>query len=382
MNNSNSQKPSDNSRLFANCAKDWDSCEHEKSGVIDANMLKDQENLSNQSDSSGQKNENKHNVAFKHTRQEPSSSHPFSVYSMDVPIADASIPEVLRPDAFMSDMSKANVNTFSTEQGNAYGNTTLTRLYSAFESAFTQYSPRSHAQSELEAKKLLLNPQENFNWHVCLMGYHAHNISENLDDTADSELHDPLEGAVSWLTEGMEKGWLRYVDMSSFVSPLHHSFLSQEVFWQRFVSACERKRNRFSLVLFKIADTANKDLERLELIEQILMATKKQDFFGEITGLGVALALPDSGSFGATACAERIMSRMDKILQNVSIEVGVAEAEGDENADTLFGYTKEALASKPEHGLRVQVYRNMKKDKENSSLVQSDEKRFLFFGVQ
>lgn len=106
----------------------------------------------------------------------------------------------------------------------------------------------------------------------------------------------------------------------------------------------------------------------------------------------------------------------------IPIQVAVAEKEEGENADTLFAHAKEVihahehentyLAHSPQQNsfipprkkatkntmdttfsenqnpippriqaLRVHVYRNTQKSKEKNSLVQSDEKRFLFFGI-
>ncbi len=342
MNNSNSQKPSDNTSLFANCAADWDSFELEAPcGLFD-------------------------DIQDNSKAQELSSTEDSYMLS-PMPIID--MPVLLEQDP------------------SAYENNSLTRLYAALESAFTTYTPLSHAQSQNSAKELMLIPQKNYNWHLCLMGYHAQNIAEGLSSSSNDDMHDPLEGALPWIAQGMEKGWLRYVNMEDFVSPLHHAFLSQEVFWQRFVSACDSKKNRLSLVLFKIANTTNKNRELSELIEQILLATRPQDFFGEIKGLGVALVLPDYGCFAATACAERILSRMDKILDQTLMDnfvstVSVAEADTDENADTIFAHAKESLINSNKNNLRVHVYRNTTKITERKSLVQSDEKRFLFFGVQ
>lgn len=353
MNNSNSQKPRDNSILFANCAKEWDSYEHKETHVVFENaiesILNEQDTLNEQDSQSDQHEQERQKEQLIFALQGGNYSHSFNDDVIDTSME----------------------------------NPLLTRLHSVLELALTQYVPLSHSQSEIKAQELLFAPQKNYNWHLCLMGYHANNISTNLN-FEENELHDPLEGIVKWLTEGMKKSWLRYVDMDSIISPLHYSFLSQEVFWQRFVIACETRRNRLSLVLFKFADAASKKMEIRELIEQILIATKSQDFFGEIRGVGVALVLPNSGSFGATACAECIMSRMENSLnlQNISITVGVAEAGEGENADILFAHTKEVLTMKPKHGLKVHVYSHTKKDEEKKSLVQSEEKRFLFFGVQ
>jgi len=382
MDNSSSQNSLDNSILFAHCAKDWNCYSNEESHDTgntvhaDGNTYGDCAELKNlnrkSSGLSKQKINNKQNEKLSSDQREIDLSH--DSYAENSASAIAT--------------STSNIPMFLTEQETEqedaikYEGTIFTRLYSILESAFIQHIPLSYAQSEAKAKELLLFPKQNNNWHLCLRGYHAHNISENAESVADSELHDPLEGAVSWLTEGIEKGWLRHVDIEAFARPLHHAFLSQERFWQCFASACDRKNNHLSLVLFEIAETAQKKKETLELIEQILIVTKNQDFFGEIKGFGVALVLPDSGRFGATACAESILSRMGKVLQNISIKVGVAEAEGGDNVDALFAHAKEALANNQEDGREVQVYRSMKKNKENNSLVQSDEKRFLFFGVQ
>lgn len=351
MNNSNSQKPRDNSILFASCAKEWDSYEQKETHVVFENNI---QNALNEQD-------NCHDKAKQASQCEESNQREESNF----------MERELKYSEFYSD-DKIDVSI---------ENPLLTRLHSALELALTQYIPLSHSQSEIKAQELLFAPQKNYNWHLCLMGYHANNISTDLN-FEESDLRDPLEGIIPWLAEGMRNSWLRHVDMDNMLNPLHSSFLSQEVFWQRFVTASEKRRNRLSLVLFKFADIASKKLELRELIEQILISTSNQDFFGEIRGLGVALVLPGSGSFGATACAECIMSRMDNNLQNISIEVGVAEAMEGENGDTLFAHAKEMLATKPKHGLKVQVYSHKKKDEEKKSLVQSEEKRFLFFGVQ
>ncbi len=246
-------------------------------------------------------------------------------------------------------------------------NSLLINLYKVIQSAFFNYNCLSPSQRKKEIDELLSNPLKSHYWHLCI------------PQTNHNKL-EFIEKIESWLELGIENGWIKYANLDKIFSPLHKSFLDQEEFWQRFVLACDTRKNHLTLVLFKLQHQNYKS-QLKEIIEQLLFCTDKNDFFGEIKGFGVGLVLPGTGCFAASACAERVLANMKTSLPNHDFEAGITEICEGENADTAFAHAKEALLQNKADNMFVKIYQRAKKDLTNNSLVQADEKRFLFFGI-
>ncbi len=268
-------------------------------------------------------------------------------------------------------MKESSIDNFNTEDFNDFGDSLLENLYRTMQKTFLNYNFPIEAQRTEHIQELINHPEKSYFWHLCIME------DEKNKGQEEAESKNSMK---KWLDLGMEHGWLRYIDMEKYLNPLHQLFLNQDEFWQRLIFATEHKKNHFSLVLFKL-DAQNERLQLQELIEQLIISTQKQDFFGEIKGFGIALALPEMGGFTACALAERILSCVNNALPHLQINAGLAEALDGENADTIFAHAKEALLQNKQDNLNAMFYQHSKNEKKNKSLVQADEKRFLFFGV-
>ncbi len=233
---------------------------------------------------------------------------------------------------------------------------------------------RCLSQTELleQIDYLVHHPQNCVKWHVFLK------------DNAAKEKSCPEEAKelLEWLKLGMKKGWLQYIDTDHarpmLNLPIFSSYKDQDSFWRCYEDACLKKLGRLSIVLFDLGSAENKDCIFQELLEQLLHSIRKQDFFGEMPENKVALVLPGTGSFRATALVERILGTLAKNLPQFYVKAGLAEMEDGEGANTLYANAQKALLQEKDAILRVQVYHPEKKECE--SLVHADEKRFLFFG--
>lgn len=250
------------------------------------------------------------------------------------------------------------------------------------------------------AKQILSASTAN-TWQLNFEEYH-HFFNEHLhNESVTGKNSLIMDEIVTWFATGIKKGWLQpsYEALQSILPHfekqtgahlMHRNCLTQERLWSKLESTCTKHQGRLSIVLFHIPQTKGNDKiydkEYLELAEQIHTVLRTQDFFGEVSNSMISLVLPDCGVFGATACAERIMSKMTKMLHVQGLlcpfEVGVAERMDGENIDILFAHAKEALSLPLQNDASVHVYRALRTEKKHDSLVQATEKQFLFFGIQ
>lgn len=397
----NSKSLQDNTALFLSCAKEWATCDGE-----DCNRSALQSNL------------------LQSNALEENS------------VQNTALQETLLPENQIVENQTPFYNAQAHNAQKRLIPSQVSYFYSSLFSQLTLTKPCATTQIKEKAIDLINAPHQAINWHLCLMP-HKINVQENNPDlNTEQTMHIvkkkeelPLENDILyWLKEGMAKGWLRHLAMEDFSSILPSAYLSQDRFWSRFSTSCECK-GRMSLILFKLPEmTKKKGLQSKlhtayvqELIEQILLTIKETDFFGEINGFGIALVMAGCGAFSATAHAERIMSRLESAFQDLPelaqlpLHVAIAEKEDGENADTLFAHAKELIHVREEEThthtmynqatcsqttcnqtqhkqiqsnkvsqaniFTLHVYHNTQKTKEKNSLVQSDEKRFLFFGM-
>lgn len=220
---------------------------------------------------------------------------------------------------------------------------------------------------------LMANPKNSVLWQLCLMGYSKENISR-----FENSLQSPLEGVETWLLEGIRKGWLRRLEKQYSVN-----FLAYSLFVHRLQRDCKEGASPFSLCIVKIQTS---DLVHDLCMQSFAKHLSEEDYLCKINGLGYAVTLAGRKNFSACAVMEKVADELERFLQRERLELpfsaGLSEFCLSDTAEILFDHAKQALALPSPCGIKVKSFAGEKNRTENNSLVQSDEKRFLFFGVQ
>lgn len=259
-------------------------------------------------------------------------------------------------------------NKAETFQSAAYGGTGYEAL-----TELKHFSSLTAQEEKALLHELMANPKNATLWQLCLMGYSRENIAR-FEDT----LQSPLEGVEAWLLEGIKKGWLRKLEKQYAVN-----FLEYPLYIHRLQRDCEGCAGDFSVGLVKIQTSDFVHDLCMQSFEKYL---SKEDYLCKINGLGYAVTFGGRKNFSACAVMEKIADMLEQILQrehvDCSFTAGLSEFCQSDTAETLLDRAKQALSLQSPCGIKVKSFVQEKKNAQKNSLVQSDEKRFLFFGVQ
>lgn len=238
----------------------------------------------------------------------------------------------------------------------------------------THYTNLSESEEKSILRELVSNPKNANLWRLCLMAYGKDKFAD-----LDNSLENPLEGVEAWLVEGIKKGWLRREERQ-YNLPL----IEYPLFEYRLSADCHSFGKCFSVVVFRVnADSSQNDL----LLQCFAKYLTTEDYLCEIKGVGYILVLAGRKSFAASAVMEKIADNYEKkLLANgfdTVFSVGLAEFCQGDTVETLLDHAKQALAMPSPIGIKVKSYiiNNQQKREESSSIVHSNEKRFLFFGI-
>ncbi len=220
---------------------------------------------------------------------------------------------------------------------------------------------------------LMANPKNAVLWQLCLMGYSKENISR-----FENSLQSPLEGVETWLLEGIRKGWLRRLEKKYSVN-----FLAYPLFVHRLQRDCEGAGRPFCVSIVKIQAS---DFVHDLCMQSFAKHLSEEDYLCKINDLGYAVVLAGRKNFSACAVMEKAADELERFLHREQLELsfsaGVSEFCQADTAETLLDHAKQALSLPSPCGIKVKSFVREKNLSENNSLVQSDEKRFLFFGMQ
>lgn len=243
------------------------------------------------------------------------------------------------------------------------------------------YAPLTHLVhfanlNEQEEKALLYdimgNPKNATVWQLCLMGYSKENFAK-----FSESLQSPLEGVEAWLLEGIKKGWLRKIEKE-----YNLTLLEYPLFIHRLQKECQYAES-FTLGLVKIQAS---DLVHDLVLQSFAKYLTLDDYISKISGLGYVVVLAGRKNFSASAVMEKISDELERKLHNEHIglefNVGLSEYCPLDTAEKLLDNAKQALSLPSPAGIKVKSFINHEKKQENNSFVHSNEKRFLFFGVQ
>lgn len=249
------------------------------------------------------------------------------------------------------------------------------------EDGFENYAPLTHLVhfanlNEQEEKALLYeimgNPKNATVWQLCLMGYSKENFAK-----FSESLQSPLEGVEAWLLEGIKKGWLRKIEKE-----YNLTLLEYPLFIHRLQRECQCA-DVFTLGLVKIQAS---DLVHDLMMQSFAKYLTLDDYISKIGGLGYVLVLSGRKNFSASAVMEKISDELEQKLhkEHIALEfnVGLSEFCSSDTAEKLLDNAKQALSLPSPAGIKVKSFINQEKKQENNSFVHSNEKRFLFFGVQ
>ncbi len=235
------------------------------------------------------------------------------------------------------------------------------------------YAVLSEQEEKALLHDLMANPKNATLWQLCLMGYSRENIAQYADS-----LESPLQGVEAWLMEGIKKGWLRRQERHYDLTVLEYP-----LFVHRLERDCQLGGGVFTLGLVKIRTS---DLVRDILLQSCAAHLSVEDYLCNINGLGYALVFWGRKNFAASAVMEKILDNLEQNLHREHIaeqfSAGLSEYCRQDTAEALLDHAKQALSMPSPAGIRVKSYINRQQTAENNSLVHSNEKRFLFFGVQ
>lgn len=235
------------------------------------------------------------------------------------------------------------------------------------------YAVLSEQEEKALLHDLMANPKNAALWQLCLMGYSKENVAR-FSDTLES----PLDGVEAWLMEGIKKGWLRRQEKHYALTVLDYP-----LFVHRLERDCQLGSGVFTVGLVKIQTS---DLVHDIFMQSLGKHLSLDDYICKISGLGYAIVFWGRKNFSASAVMEKILDTLEQNLHKETIAInfgaGLSEYCRQENAETLIDHAKQALSFASPAGIRVKSYIDRQKTAEKNSLVHSDEKRFLFFGVQ
>lgn len=241
------------------------------------------------------------------------------------------------------------------------------------ETNLIHYAHLTEQEEKTLLQGLMANPANAILWQLCLMGYSKENRV-----SLEESLENPLEGFDAWLLEGVKKGWLRKKQQIYSLDVLDYS-----LFLQRLQKDCQNSSQAFTLALVKIQTS---DYMHEVLMQNFAKFLGQDDYLSKIKGLGYAIVLSGRKNFAASAVMEKISDAFEQVLHReniiVDFSVGLSEFCAPENADSLIDRAKHALSMSSPTGMKVKSYIKQQKNTEKNSLVQSNEKRFLFFGVE
>lgn len=192
---------------------------------------------------------------------------------------------------------------------------------------------------------------------------------------------DP-ESAKNWLAQGLEQGWLKVQNKKPLTS-LDKMLLSSEVFWNSLGSLFLDNKKNFTFLLF---DNCQKygDIQE-KLLEQLFTHPLTKDLVGRVDHNQIAVVMLATGRFEATAFAKRVVSSIQTICTvkkiRSSLRVAIVDAESVEKSSAFYTNAKLAMQGKCSTNSTDSVFIFLGETPENKSLVQADEKRFLFFGI-
>lgn len=251
----------------------------------------------------------------------------------------------------------------------------------AEDDSMENYTPLTHLVhfanlNEQEEKALLYeimrNPKNSTLWQLCLMGYSKENFAK-----FSESLQNPLEGVEAWLLEGIKKGWLRKIEKE-----YNLTLLEYPLFIHRLQGECQCA-DVFTLGLVKIQAS---DLVHDLILQSFAKYLTLDDYISKINGLGYVVVLAGRKNFSASAVMEKISDDLEQKLHKEHIDldfnVGLTEFCPMDTAENLLDHAKQALSLPSPTGIKVKSFINQAKKHENNSFVHSNEKRFLFFGVQ
>lgn len=235
------------------------------------------------------------------------------------------------------------------------------------------YAVLSDQEEKALLHDLMANPKNAALWQLCLMGYSKENIA-SFSDTLES----PLDGVEAWLLEGIKKGWLRRQEKHYALTVLDYP-----LFVHRLERDCRLGSGAFTVGIVKIQTS---DLVHDIFMQSLGKYLSLEDYLCKISGLGYAIVFWGRKNFSASAVMEKILDTLEQNLHKENIGInfsaGMSEYCQQENAENLIDHAKQALSLASPAGIRVKSYICRQKTAEKNSLVQSNEKRFLFFGVQ
>ena len=271
--------------------------------------------------------------------------------------------EAAKPQFSLQDLGQDMANSFGEEDG------------------FDDYAPLTHLVhfanlNEQEEKALLYdimaNPKIATVWQLCLMGY----SKENFAKFAES-MQSPLEGVEAWLLEGIKKGWLRKIEKE-----YNLTLLEYPLFIHRLQQECQCA-DVFTLGLVKIQAS---DLVHDLMMQSFAKYLTLDDYISKISGLGYVVVLAGRKNFSASAVMEKISDDLEQKLHREHIaldfNVGLTEFCQKDTAENMLDHAKQALSLPSPTGIKVKSFINQENKQEKNSFVHSNEKRFLFFGVQ